>query len=203
MSDNRFGKIKLCCMIVISLFGYGCATTSFLPKPAQPENVCEIFRERPLWYQDAISSRKKWNIPISVMMAIMYQESSFRADARPPRTWFLFIFPGPYPSTAYGYSQALDNTWEEYKQNTGNRDAERDNFADAVDFIGWYCSLSAIRSGIVANDPYNLYLAYCEGHGGFNRQSYKQKAWLMNAARRVEDRSKRYSQQMAYCDTGR
>lgn len=190
-------------MIMMSLFGVGCATPSFLPKPAQPENVCEIFRERPEWYQAALSARSKWNIPISVMMSIMYQESSFRADARPPRTWFLYIIPGPYPSTAYGYAQALDTTWGEYLQNTGNRGAERDNFADAIDFIGWYCYLSAGRSGITATDPYNLYLAYCEGHGGFNRQTYQQKAWLMNAARKVEERSKRYSQQLAYCDKGR
>lgn len=202
MSDNC-KKIKALSLIaLVCLFGFGCAS-SFTPQPAKPENACEIFRERPKWYQDAASARNKWNIPVSVMMAIMYQESSFRAEARPPRTLFLFIFPGPYPSTAYGYSQALDNTWEEYKAKTGKPYAERDSFTDSVDFIGWYCYLSALRSGIAGTDPYNLYLAYHEGHGGFNRKTYTAKAWLMNAARLVEERAKRYSKQLSYCENGR
>jgi len=51
-------------------------------------------------------------------MAIIRQESSFQADAQPPRSRILWIIPGPRPSSAYGYSQALDGTWDWYRQAT-------------------------------------------------------------------------------------
>ncbi|OQX15495.1 MAG: hypothetical protein BWK80_40910 [Desulfobacteraceae bacterium IS3] len=194
---KRAMNIKITVSCLLSLWILGCATTR---PPARPENLCSIFGEKPQWYQDALSSQKRWGIPIPVMMAIMYQESAFNADARPPRTSCLFFFPGPYPSSAYGYSQALDGTWENYQRDTGSRGADRDDFHDAIDFIGWYCYLSFSKSGIAGNDAYQLYLAYHEGHSGFNRRTYRNKPWLMNAAGRVEERAKRYAGQLAYCE---
>jgi hypothetical protein len=129
----------------------------------------------------------------------MYIESGFNADARPPRTKCLFIFPGPRPSTAYGYPQALDITWKEYQQHTGNWGADRDDFEDAVDFIGWYCRMSTVRCGISRFDPYLLYLAYHEGHGGFNRGSYQNKTDVKRAARSVEKLAGQYTSLLTGC----
>ena len=113
---------------------------------------------------------------ISVMMSMMYQESSFNADAKPPRTTFLWIFPGPRPTSAFGYAQALDMTWDGYLDKTGRWFADRNDFEDAIDFIGWYNSQSYKHSNVGLNDSYHLYLAYHEGHGGFNRRSFKGKS---------------------------
>ena len=43
--------------------------------------------------------------------------------------------------------------------------ADRDDFNDAIDFIGWYNDQSSRRSKISKSDAYNLYLAYHEGQG--------------------------------------
>ena len=48
------------------------------------------------------------------------------------------IIPWLRPSTAKGYSQALDETWEQYIDETGNTWARRGSFSDSADFIGWY-----------------------------------------------------------------
>lgn len=192
---HEFAPILLGCLVLM-LF-YGCATT---PPPRSISNVCQIFRENPEWYRSARRSYERWGVPVPVLMAIIRQESRFRADARPPRRSCLWIFPGPRPSSAYGYTQAGNETWKEYRNSTGNTGADRDNFEDAVDFIGWYCHLSYLRCNISKNDAYHLYLAYHEGHGGFSRKTYRKKAWLLQVARKVESTAQAYKGQLASCE---
>lgn len=190
-------------LVILALaYHLGCCSMDWPPR--HPDNLCAVFLEHPGWYDSARSAAVKWSVPIPVMMAIMYHESRFRADARPPRETFLFFPTGPRPSTAFGYAQALDGTWDQYIAHTGNRGARRDDFADAVDFIGWYCRLSRVRCGIASDDAFRLYLAYHEGHAGFLRRSYANKPWLPAVARRVADRASRYEAQLAACnpDTG-
>lgn len=192
---HAFASICITCLTLFLLGG--CATTA---PPRHVSNVCEIFRENPRWYRNVRRSYKKWGVPIPTVMAIIHQESRFRADARPPRRSCLWIFPGPRPSSAYGYTQASNETWKEYRQSTGNRGADRDDFRDAVDFVGWYCHLSSIRCRISKRNAYHLYLAYHEGHGGYNRKTYRKKAWLQRVARKVDRRAKAYRGQLASCE---
>jgi len=132
-------------------------------------------------------------------MAFIHQESKFIDDARPPWEWFLWIIPTGRASSAFGYAQALDGTWLEYQRQTGNWGADRDEFEDAVDFIGWYNHKTLVRNRVDPHDAYSLYLAYHEGQGGFERGTYKKKKWLLNVARKVEKRSRMYQQQLQGC----
>lgn len=175
-----------------------CACTT--SPPANQDNLCAIFREKDGWYDDAADARDEWGSPIPVMMAIIHQESRFQAKAKPPRRKILGFIPGPRPSSAYGYSQAKKTTWSEYKRNAGRYGADRDDFADAIDFVGWYNYQSHRRSGVSRSDPYRLYLAYHEGHGGYNRGTYHNKQWLKNVARKVERRSSDYQSQLVTCE---
>jgi hypothetical protein len=169
------------------------------PQPKNIGDVCEIFDEYYDWYNASKAVQKKYGIPISVSMAFIHQESKFIDDNRPPREWFLWIIPGPRPSSAYGYAQALDGTWNEYQKSSGNWGADRDEFEDAVDFIGWYNQRTVKRTGIKPHDAYRLYLAYHDGAGGYLRGTYKKKAWLMGVAKKVERRSKLYQRQLVSC----
>ncbi len=182
-------------LAVIVLILASCATTP----PENRENVCAIFKEKRGWYHAAMQSFEKWGVPVHVQMAIIHQESRFEPKARPPRNKFLGFIPTTRPSSAYGYAQAMDATWEWYQDKTGNHGADRDDFADAVDFIGWYGRTSHRRLGISKWDAYNQYLAYHEGHGGYKRKSYAKKKWLLGAARKVERNAARYSRQLATC----
>jgi len=173
----------------------GCTTTP----PQNLDDVCDIFDEYYDWYNASKEVEKKYGVPIGVTMAFIHQESKFVEDARPPREWFLWIFPGAYPSTAYGYTQALNGTWKEYQKNTGQWSADRDDFTDAVDFIGWYNTKTIKRTGIKKYDAYRLYLAYHDGAGGYLRGTYKKKQWLMDVSRKVDRRAKMYNRQLVQC----
>ncbi len=173
----------------------GCATAP----PDDIDNVCAVFREKGGWYDDAMDAYERWGVPVHVQMAIIHQESSFRGDARPPRRRLFGFIPTTRPSSAYGYSQALDGTWDWYIKASGNGGADRDDFGDAADFVAWYGNVSHKRLGISKWDAYRQYLAYHEGHGGYARRTYARKGWLKQAARKVDSRAARYRQQLAAC----
>nr|WP_010133668.1 membrane protein [Microbulbifer agarilyticus] len=189
-------KRALALLVLPALLATGCATTP----PSNTDDLCEIFREKDGWYQDAAKSARKWNTPIATMMATLHQESRFVHDAKPPRSKILWIIPGPRPSDAYGYSQALGTTWRGYQRATGSYGADRDDFGDAIDFVGWYHNTSQRQCNIRANDTYHLYLAYHEGQGGFNRRTFRNKQWLKNVAQKVSARSQTYQRQLNSCE---
>lgn len=168
-------------------------------QPRNAANLCSMFEDRRSWYRAARKSEQHWGVPLSVSMAMLYQESAFRARVRPERTRILWVLPGPRPSTAVGYAQALDSTWSDYQRATGKQRASRSDFADAVDFVGWYNAMSMRVNGIAPADAHNLYLAYHEGNSGFARRSYADKGWLLAAAANVQANADRFSRQYAGC----
>ncbi len=184
---------------ITALLGFcvlaGCSSAP----PRTPDNLCEIFEEKSDWYAAALDMNKRWGTPVHVPMAIMYQESGFRHDARPPMRWFLGIIPYGRASSAYGYSQAKTMTWSDYEQETGNNWSSRDDFDDAMDFVGWYTHKTQSLNGVSKWDARNQYLAYHEGWGGYRNSSYKRKAWLMGVANKVDQRSRRYASQYDQC----
>ncbi len=84
-------------------------------------------------------------------------------------------------------------------QKTKNYGADRDDFTDSIDFIGWYCHMSHIICGIAKNDAYNLYLAYHEGQAGYKRGSYKKKTGVKRAAGLVKRQALIYERQLHLC----
>ena len=171
-----------------------CAVTP----PENPDNICSIFKEKRSWYKAAVKPENRWKLPPYVLMSFIYQESSFKSDAKPEREKLLGFIPWKRPSSAKGFSQALTLTWEDYKDETGNSRANRKNFADSADFIGWYAS-KGYYQGFERTDARSLYLAYHEGYGGFKKKTYRKKQWLINVADRVQARSTKYQQQYWGC----
>ena len=194
--DNfqRLFFLSVGCVLILILAG--CASTP----PKNMNNACAIFKDKSGWYKSAKKSYKKWGIPIHIQLAIMRQESRFIYDAKPPRRKLLWIIPWSRPTTAYGYAQVKDSTWDWYVKKSGNRGADRDNFGDAVDFIGWYGNVTARILGISRGDTYNQYLAYHEGHTGFKKQTYLKKKWLIKVARKVAKDAECYRVQLASCE---
>jgi len=167
--------------------------------PRNGDNLCATFKEKDDWYADTLQSYQKWGVPIPVQMAIMHQESHYVADAQPPRVWLLGFIPWFRPSSAYGYAQALDKTWQDYLDKTGSWTADRDDFGDASDFIGWYCAVSNNKLGIAKGDTKNLYLAYHEGHSGYKHKTYLNKAGLTRVAEKVANRARLFKSQLEGC----
>src|SRR3546814_354226 len=182
-------------LMLLLLLG-GCATTP----PADPGNLCAIFREKPDWYEAAVDVQDKWGVPPQVPMAMMFQESSFRSDALPPRYYFLGFIPWGRVSSAYGYAQAKDGTWADYQREAGGWLSSRDDFDDALDFMGWYISKTQRINGVSKWDAYGQYLNYHEGWTGYRNRSYAHKAWLKRVARKVQVRAERFGAQYRSCE---
>ncbi len=170
-----------------------------LQPPRDLDNACAIVSERPAYLRAMRATERNWDVPVPVQMAIIHQESKFDGDAETPFRWELGVIPVGRVSTAYGYSQALDGTWDAYKDATGNRRARRDKIRDATDFMGWYMNETRKRNGIPLDDARNQYLAYHDGWTGYARGSYRSKGWLLNVSSRVASRAVTYESQLRAC----
>ena len=167
--------------------------------PVSTSDVCKIFKEKRSWYKAAKKTEDRWDIPVSITMAIIKQESSFIAAAKPGRTKLLGFIPWKRESSAKGYAQAIDGTWELYLKDRGSWFKSRNDFDDAVDFIGWYNSKSVKQLKIEKHNARALYLAYHEGRGGYRRGSHRTKPWLLVVADKVQRQSDRYNLQYQKC----
>ncbi|MDO5706860.1 MAG: lytic transglycosylase [Paracoccus sp. (in: a-proteobacteria)] len=167
--------------------------------PRNLDNACLLARERPVYMNAMRATERRWGVPVHVQMATIHQESKFIGDARTPHQYALGVIPIGRQSSAFGYSQALDGTWDEYVRDTGNRRARRDNIRDATDFMGWYMNGTTARLGISKWDAGGQYLAYHEGRSGFARGSHMSKPWLLRVAGNVNQRSAMYQAQLTTC----
>ena len=181
--------------IFLFLFIFLISACSSIPK--NTSNSCDIFNERYLWLKHSKKVEKKWGTPIHIQLAIIKMESDFDWLAKPPRQKLFKLIPFKRPSSSFGYSQAVKGTWEQYKNETGNKLATRARFKDSVDFIGWYTNKTNQILKIPLQDAFKQYIAYHEGWG--NYKNYKNNKKVIGLAKKVEKQSKIYKKQFFKC----
>ena len=167
--------------------------------PRNLDDACAIVGERPRYLVAMQRTEAKWGVPVPVQMATIYQESKFIGNAKTPMRYSLGVIPMGRQSSAYGYAQAIDGTWDDYRRDTGRWGAKRDRFDDAVDFMGWYMARTEEKLGISRGDTRNQYLAYHEGHAGYARGSHNRKSWLLRVSDQVASRADLYAAQLISC----
>ena len=185
-------KIRKIFFFHIFFFIFSCSSI-----PSNTKNICSIFSERYLWYKHAKNSYQKWQAPVYIQMAFIKKESDFNWLAKPKRTKLFKVIPYKRPSSSFGYSQAIKNTWEQYKNETKNPLAVRTRFKDSVDFIGWYMHKTNKILKIPKTDAYRQYVAYHEGWG--NYKNYKNNKKIVILAKRVQEQAKKYKIQINRC----
>ncbi len=185
--------------VVLCLGLAACGGGGHKTPPRNLHDACSILDQRPKYLRAMQRTERRWGIPVHVQMATIHQESKFDGDARTPYRWSLGVIPMGRQSSAFGYAQALDGTWEEYVDGPGRRNARRTNIRDATDFMGWYMDLSHRNLGIPKTDARRQYLAYHEGRTGYARGSYRAKPWLINVASSVQSRANAYEAQLQSC----
>ncbi|GGE06738.1 hypothetical protein SAMN05421774_102694 [Gemmobacter megaterium] len=167
--------------------------------PRSLDNACGLADERPKYFRAMQATERRWGVPVHVQMAVIHQESRFVGNARTPYRYALGVIPMGRQSSAYGYSQALDDTWREYQDEARRGGARRDRIQDATDFMGWYFDKAEKALGISKHDARNQYLAYHEGRSGYARGSHNAKPWLLAVADRVASRAETYRNQLQTC----
>ena len=197
---SRWLRALVIVLVTASCGGGGTVTGK---APRNLDNACSILEQRPGYIRAFRATERKWGVPVHVQMATIYQESKFIKDARTPLRYALGVIPVGRQSSAFGYGQALDGTWEEYLRDQRRRRARRDDIRDATDFMGWYMKESERRLGIPLWDARRHYLAYHEGRSGYSRGTYNGKAWLLRVAAEVGQRAQVYQSQLATCRAAR
>jgi len=144
--SNYFAAILTACILG------SCGIVPSGTAPRNLDNACSIVEQRPHYMRAFKATERRWGVPVNVQMAIIHQESRFKANAKTPMRYILGVIPRGRQSSAYGYAQALDGTWEEYKNSTGRFVARRSNIGDATDFMGWYMNKTKQRNGVSLSD---------------------------------------------------
>ena len=106
--------------LVIMLLVASCGSGNY-PAPRGLDNACSILKQRQNYHKAFKRTERRWGVPVHVQMATIYQESKFVGNARTPLRFALGVLPMGRQSSAYGYAQALDATWDEYRRDTGRR----------------------------------------------------------------------------------
>ena len=184
-------------IILILLVTISC---SLIPKKNfSQDHACSILESKRSWKRAVIKTKQKWGVSAGLQLSFILTESNFRPRAKTQKTYFLGFFPTGRLSSAFGYAQAIDSTWETYQQKSGNRFSSRTSFSDSVDFIGWDANETTKKLKIKKSDVFNQYLAYHQGHRGYLRGNYKNKPNLIEAAKRTAKNAIKYNLQLKKC----
>ena len=181
-------------LLILLLFTTACSSI-----PKHPQNACKIFGENYLWYKSIKKSSETYDAPIHIILAFVNKESGFNRWAKPKRTKLFKIVPYKRPSSSFGYSQAINKTWELYKTETSSPLALRTRFKDSVMFIGWYMNKTKKTNNISMNDAYRQYLNYYLGWGNYSKKVYKSDKNAIIYAKKVEKQSNIYKNQLKEC----
>ena len=156
------------------------------------DNICNILKNNPKWSKSLKDTQTKYNISPAFVMGLIRQESNFKSDARSKI------------SSAYGYSQALDNTWKSYQKSV-SPSANRTSFDDSVKFVGWYMSGMSKSINVKMNNYSSLYLAYMIGPTGFKRykngtfKNRKNLESFLDISQKVKTYTDNYIHQLKSC----
>tara|TARA_Y100001970_G_scaffold290370_1_gene423876 strand:- start:29 stop:655 length:627 start_codon:yes stop_codon:yes gene_type:complete len=191
-----FNKIYKFILVFLFLIIASCSSI-----PKYPQNACKIFGENYLWFKSAKKSSDTYGAPIHIILAIVNKESGFNRWAKPKRHKLFKIIPYKRPSSSFGYSQAVNKTWELYKTETNNPLALRTRFKDSVMFIGWYMNKTKKTNNISMNDAYRQYLNYYLGWGNYSKKVYKSDKNAIIYAKKVEKQSNIYKNQLKECQS--
>ena len=181
-------------LLILLLFTTACSSI-----PKHPQNACKIFGENYLWYKSIKKSSETYDAPVHIILAFVNKESGFNRWAKPKRTKLFKIVPYKRPSSSFGYSQAINKTWELYKTETSSPLALRTRFKDSVMFIGWYMNKTKKINKIPLNDSYRQYLNYYLGWGNYAKKIYKTDKKAIIYAKSVQKQSKIYKTQLKEC----
>ena len=167
--------------------------------PKYPQNACKIFGEKYSYLKYSRAASKKWNVPISSILAVINKESGFRRFAKPKRTKLFKIIPYRRPSSSLGFSQAVNKTWDLYKKENNKPAALRISFKNSSDFIGWYFWKTNKINKVSLKDTRNMYLNYYLGWGAYKNKAYEKDRKAIIFAKSVEKQAKIYKNQLREC----
>lgn len=159
---------------------------SMISVVCKADSICSVLKQHPAWLQAVQDTAKQWGIPANVQLAIVKEESDFQANAKNPE------------STATGFAQVIDKSWDAYETATDHQ-YSRNDFRAAIGYIGWYAAQVQKYAKVNPSNAFGLYLAYHEGIGGYHHLATHPKPDVTRLAQNVAENAQLYSQQLVTC----
>ena len=138
-------------------------------------------------------------MPISTILAVINKESGFKRFAKPPRHKLFKIIPYRRPSSSFGFSQAINKTWELYKKENNKPTALRISYRSSSDFVGWYFWKANKINKVSLSNTRDLYLNYYLGFSAYKNKAYRTDKKAIIFAMSVEKQAKVYKNQLREC----
>jgi hypothetical protein len=165
--------------------------TAPAPARAQTSDACALLAARPGWDDALRAAQERWNVSPGSVLAIIDQESRFRADARGQGAG------GANPARNFGYAQANLRTWNWFVRDSGwEGSTSRTDFEASAQFVGWHFATMSGRLRIGRDDVERQYLAYKMGEGGYRRGA---PAASRRLAATIAARARRHDAALAGC----
>jgi|AntRauTorckE5430_2_1112549.scaffolds.fasta_scaffold00318_18 hypothetical protein len=159
--------------------------------------ICHVIQSNWGWARALKRVSKDYDISPGLLLSVIYHESGFRPNVRPKPYMVFGVIPWQV-SSAYGYGQIKQETWDWYKSHNPGWFQSRTQFPDTLNFIGWYYSLF-LKKTETKTVHRDFYLAYHEGLGGYQRGTYHGNDWLIKKAESVALRAKLYDEKLNDC----
>ena len=183
--------------LIYSIIFFFLVSCSSVPK--YPQNACKIFGEKYFYLKYTRAASKKWGVPISSILAVINKESGFRRFAKPKRTKLFKIIPYRRPSSSLGFSQAVNKTWNLYKEENKKSTALRISYKSSSDFVAWYFWKTNKINKVSLNNTRDLYLNYYLGWTAYKNKAYRTDKKAIIFAKSVEKQAKIYKNQLQEC----
>lgn len=132
---------------------------------ANAKHAAQKLSENPTWMDYIKNASRKYDIPISTIVAFIQMESCFNPKSKKPG------------ASAEGLGQIIKNTFAEYKKSSKALDGDRLNPETAIDCVAWVCrsKIDGVNNNPTCEEKYklkptdvaNLWLAYNNGAKGY------------------------------------
>lgn len=176
-------------------------TVTFVFNQAHALNICAVYSDNFDWFRYSHEAERKWGIDKTIVLAVIKSESGFNSFAMPVKSYLFGFIPWETHSSAFGYSQALKGTWEEFVDESPGWVRSRANFKDSAEFVAWYLSKCSKRAKIDRHDAGKLYLCYHEGVTGYKRKTYLKKQWLIEKSESIAEDVINAKKELSQCQT--
>lgn len=176
----KIAKSVLKLIFSLSLFG---AIFLCVPANAQTRDACALLDNHEGWREDLEQASETWGISKGAILAIIDQESRFRANAS--------------NGVNYGYAQSNPQTWNWFRREAGRPSASRTDFGDSAHFIGWHFKTMSKRLGLSMDNVAGQYLVYKMGEGGYRARG---NSGGSAHSRQIAVRATMFDYQLTDCD---
>lgn len=153
------------------------------PAISQTNDVCALLDNHAGWSEDLDQASEEWGISKGAILAIIDQESRFRATAS--------------NGVNYGYAQSNPQTWRWFMRDADRPDASRTDFGDSAHFVGWHFKTMSKRLGLGMDNVAGQYLAYKMGEGGYRARG---NSGGSAHSRQIAARAERFDSQLENCE---